>query len=676
MADKKAIYAPGELDKVKERLGPIDEKDAKRMQRLLGGDVGYEKTEAEKEREAAEAREVLAAKTKKKPRHIVEVTQNNGEKNNDKAYNKSGGIIPNIGVASYRERVKMDICAGDTGFHIKTPWQVFVSRISFFRTPPDKVSLWFVRDKLNEYYTHIENLVTEVRLIFPRNNLERGTKMKKAFPFAFDVLNILRQWKIEVISSEISKIQSHPREVTVREFINLLREIYKPIFILRNLNTDQHIAEYFNQLYKVVYLENPSHETEKMLKNISVAVTAWQYISIQLSRRLYPLLMKILCVYYVPYDRFFTENEEKICLFLGISKEEQLHPPSISDTVSTMDKNSDDDNSEETETTDEESKENFEELSNKTEEERNMEAAETKARDRGLKILETLFPKAGWDRLSERTDLYPYFSDVLELKKSSDLISPYDPTQLALVLASVIEELLYGFRYIKFSRTYDGGKSLNSFSEEWHKILQESFERVYLPRVSEYAHCFEHSSHQRTSPYIANLVNDLHWIRRYYFLPYYDYTSPTPPTFAKKNVVALYPLVRHLRRELTSFAAAIDAANKEGGAAMNLFVDGISNPWEKYSFEVENAISKRLNMILKKEQRTNVSLIFFTLAIVTVLDNHLNDSKSIAYNTDNSRLFRSSDEAGLVPVFWVEKQTNTFQLFKQSLEWQKTQVKT
>ena len=70
--------------------------------------------------------------------------------------------------------------------------------------------------------------------------------------------------------------------------------------------------------------------------------------------------------------------------------------------------------------------------------------------------------------------------------------------------------------------------------------------------------------------------------------------------------------------------------------------------------------------MLGKNQKNNASLIFFTLAIVTVLDSYLSNINSVAYKTDTEILFRNTDK--FKPVFWVEKQNDTFQIFKKSIE--------
>jgi hypothetical protein len=673
----KRIYAPGELDKIKRRLGNISEKEAKRMQKVLGGEIGYERGAAYEAGHAPAIRKSgLPASglpgPDTKPKRLVETAPA------DQEVVGGGGItgIPKfqrLGDPSYRERVKMDICAGSGEFAIKTLWQVFVSRLSFFNQPPDRVSAWFVKTNLNDYYARLECLVTSTRLLFPRNNVELGRKLQSESPTAFRILNTIRQWKLDVISSEINKVQSRPRSVFVKDFETMLREIYKPIFILQKLDIDTDIKNAYDRLYQIRFIENPVNTTEALQSKIPEALLALKYVCSNLHHLMYPLLMKIIALYYQEYESFFIENFESYKLFLGVDESNQILPD-VNKTKAAK-KDSGLAESAETEAEAEAEKDGeaevYDMLSEEEREERLKEQAlseaEAKAFGRGLKLLETLFPKAPWDKLDTFADFYPYFSDVLEIKKNGELIAPEDPAHLALILSQVIEELLYGFRHINFEGV-PFSDSLNAIVDDWHSAILESFEKKYLPLIYEYAHYFEHSSQKMNSTYALNIASEIHWIRRYYFLPSYEYTPVTPPSFAKKDVVALYVTARRLRKDLTGCAAAIEAANMEGGATTLAQVDGIKNPWEHYDFQVENPLSKRLDMLLGKKQRNNAALIFFTLAAATVLDSYLSGKNSAVYRMDNSILFRHTEQDKMKPVFWIEKQTGTFDLFKKSIE--------
>jgi hypothetical protein len=663
---KKTIYDPGELDGVKKRLGHIDAGEAKRMQKILGGEIGEERSKSnvnEYHKRGNTASENSYGGIQK-PKRTIELAPAVDDENN-KSQNIPYNKFHRLEELSYIERIKMDECCGSSEFNIKTAWQVFVSRLFFFKTPLDRVSPWFVKVILNEYYEKLESLVTSTRLIFPRNNTDLSKCVRAASKTAFKILDTLRQWKLDTVISEISKVQARPRNVFVKDFETILLRIYTPIYILENLDIEKDIKAAFSVLYEIASKEN--FREEKMMKNkIAEALSSYSYVRNELRRLLYPLLMKTIASYYQDYELFFYENSETYKEFLGLNESDQIIPEL---TVNKIDdqtvKNSEPEYKSAEAVEDSLSGVDGENSKDSTQE---MAAAEAKAIDRSMKILEVLFPKAPWDKMDSFPDFYPYFADVLEIKKNGELIAPEDPVQIVLVLSQVLEEMLYGFRYIDFKISLSDGDFLSSILDKWHDAIMSGFEKNYIPRIAEYAHFFEHSGQNRASTYAMNIAADIHWIRRYYFLPNYETLPPTPPSFIKKDVIALYPIVHSLRKDLTACASAIEAANSTGGSAIGADVVGIGNPWEAYKFEVENPLSKRLNMLLGKNQRNNASLIFFTLAVLTVLDNYLCGKNSIAYTANNQILFRHAEYDELKPVLWVEKQSGTFDIFKKSID--------
>ncbi|MDR2445497.1 MAG: hypothetical protein LBD44_06140 [Spirochaetaceae bacterium] len=684
---KKAVYEPGELDNVKKRLGPIDEKEAKRMQRLLGGEVGEEKKinvnpesfghlkySGDKKDESPGFKAKTAAH---KPKRLVEVVQSD---DNGKSSLPALPKFQRPPAPSYGERVKMDICAGNGEFGIKTIGQVFISRLSFFGAPHDRVSQWFIKLNLNDYYEQLERLVTSTRLLFPRSNAELCRKLQRSSSTAFAILNTIRQWKIDIIANEIAKFQSHPRNVFVSDFETFLREIYKPIYIMEKLDSEKDIRSAFMILYEIIFLEHTATETEKLRSRIEETVKSWQFVCFKLRYLLYPLLMKIISSYYQRYESFFIENSENYSQFLGILEFDKIPPDCVKNNNvgasgggETLDDSEDEYDAAGSDAVETDLYDIVDDSERaKQNKQRELDAAEAKAFERGIQILETLFPQAPWNKLGEFPDFYPYFADVFEIKKNGELIAPQDPAHLALILSQIIEELLYGFRYINFIGTQSAA-SLNEIVDDWHTAILESFEKKYLPLINEYAHYFEHSAQKRNSTYAMSIASDIHWVRRYYFLPNYGYIPSTPPSFLKKDVVSLYVTARRLRKGLAECAVAIEDAIKKGGASTNVMVTGIKNPWETYNFQIENPLSKRLNILLGKSQKHNASLIFFALAIVTVLDSYLSDRNSVAYRADTEILFRNSETDKFKPIFWVEKQKNTFQIFKKSIEGRKKQ---
>jgi len=581
---------------------------------------------------------------------------------------------------SYFERVKMDRYAGQIEFEIKSSAQVLVSIFSFFSHPVDYLNPRFVNRRMNEYYKKLEQLVTSTRTLLPRNNAKRAEQLKRISPFGYNVVNIFRNWDIEGIDNDMAKIQAHPRTVKMPEIENILRAIYKPLFILENLDIENHIKGAFKLLYKILYIESPMDAKEKYQDVIRNALAAFSDIRRDIQYCLYPALMKCISDHWIPYERFFIARRRRFMAFLNVTEQDRL--------------NGDDLNLQQMENVDAEVlKGNITEdaeaqnlvdviqedpndpkvIARKAQEE--AARAESKALDRGRAALEALFPQAGWDKLEEYPDLYPYFAEIYNLKRGYELIAPTDPIQQISILMHILEDIFFAMRYVRFATITgpDGNLvniegNLSDIINNWRGNIDVSFVREYLPRLTEYCRILENSAESRISPYAKKIVNELHWIKRLYFLPYYRFEAMGPPTFQKQDILSISNVVRMLRRYLTSIAMGIEQGTRQGGAEAKAPCNGISNPWEPYKFEVPNPVSRRLDMLLAPGKRNNASLVFFSLSAVTVLDYIINNEDSWAYANRPGPLFRSLNDEGVTPLFGVENKLDADKIFKDSLK--------
>jgi hypothetical protein len=211
-------------------------------------------------------------------------------------------------------------------------------------------------------------------------------------------------------------------------------------------------------------------------------------------------------------------------------------------------------------------------------------------------------------------------------------------------------------------------EAIGSIVANWRRYIDESFLKEYLPRLSEYCRMLEHSADSRNSVFAKKTLNELRWIKRLYFLPYYKFEAVGPPPFKNQDASVVYSQVRTFRKYLTMVAGGIEQGNRKGGAAAKARCDGIENPWEAHIFEVPNPISKRLNAILGPGKRNNSVLIFFALSIMTLLDNLLNGENSWAYSNDNVVLFRSLNNDGSTPLFGVSEKIDADQIFKNAIK--------
>jgi hypothetical protein len=566
----------------------------------------------------------------------------------------------------------MDRLAGSAEFDIKSPFQVLYSMLSFFSKPVDLVSSVFVSKRMNEYYKHIELMVTITRSLLPRNSILRNERFKRISPPAYEIVNLFRQWNIEKIAGDLAILQANPRNAKVEDFAEILRIIYKPLFLIEQLDLENHIKGAYRLLYKILFIENPTEAINKYQEQIRSAMAAFDIIRRDVRFLLYPLLLKLLSDKLLGYNTFFSERRNRFMAFLDASEADRLQPKAlvkeeeiteemvIGDTHNDSAEGAEADESQ---------------LNPEQREARALQEAERRAVDRGLDTLETLFPKAGWDRIDEYPDFFPYFSGVFDLGKNYALIPPTDPLQQVIILTRILEELLFGLRYITFSAVINPDGTVENIEEamtnimtNWHFYYDEAFSKEYLPRLAEYCRILDSPAESRTSPYAKRLINELHWTKRLYFLPYYRFESSSPPPFQKKDVDALYPEIRRLRKHLTAVASGIEHGLKAGGPGDNAHCDGIENPWENYNFQVPNPVSNRLDALLGKK-RTNASLVFYTLAVTVALDYLVNNDNSWAYKDDRPAvLFRSVNNAGITPAFGVDTEVDADALFRQSLK--------
>jgi hypothetical protein len=677
-----AIYAPGELSRIRSKLGVTDDREAKRLAEMLGGEVGVERS-GETENTSSRRKSSGTDGGSRGPKHRIELLSDEEEQGGRKPGFGRGSEEaddPSFPVkASYFERIKMDRFCALPDFRIKSSFQVMTSVLSFFNEPADLVNPYFINKGLDENYKWIEELVTSARTLFPRNNTQRNEKLKRISPPAYAILDVFRYWNIEKIAGEIAKIQNHPRNVKVVELSDLLKAVYRPLFVLEQLDLETHIKETFKLLYKLLYIESPIEAKEKYQNIIRNALVAFGQIRRDVQYYLYPLLMKLLSDRWLPYDTFFIDRRHRFMAFLNATEADQLSPASINVQDNT-DKNQDkaQDSPEEAgageEKDDPEEDPKDPQVIARKEKEAAREA-ERKALVQGIASLEALFPKAGWERLSSFPDLYPYFQDIFSLRKGYDLIAPTDPLIQIAILMRILEEFFFGLRYVSFGTVIGSNNTPTRVDEtvsriigNWHEYFNVTFEKEYLPRLSEYCRLIEQSEGSRTSQYAKKVLNEMHWIKRLYFMPYYKFDTLFPPPFQKRDVAAVYPEIRALRRSLAAVAAGIEQANKIGGAKKMVPCDGVDNPWEPYNFEVPNPVSTRLNALIAPRKRNNAVLVFFSLAISTVLDHLVNEADSWAYGEYSGVLFRSLGNKGVLPQFGVDKKIDADRIFKESLQ--------
>ncbi|MDR0707974.1 MAG: hypothetical protein LBF60_08910 [Treponema sp.] len=661
----KLTYGEDELRKTRARLDVKDEEEAKFMMKVLGGKVG----EVRSEKPETQGRDGWNRPyVKQTPLRRVE-TNEFAEEDDALLDTALAGWVA-AGKLSYRERVKMDAHEAGSEFKIKTWMQAFRSKLAFFTPPPDVVSRFFVTSKMDDYFLPLKKLVNKVRLIFPRNNTARTQKLKQGFPVAFSILDVIRYWDVEKISSLLSRLQSRPRSVVVSDFKGIIKAFYRPLFMLELIEPELHLVQALNDL-NALFQSEPDMKINK--KTQDEIVELFNEVDEDIRYRLYPLLMKFVSPVYLSYSAFFSEYEKDIRAFLGVTPNEIIQPVKPADSRNAHTAAYDDaekaEKYDEKEDTGEDAPLGLSAAdTDKEEEPRVLPQSNPHAVQRGLDILEQLFPEAGWEHLDTFPDIYHYFAKPLSLKRNEDIIDPENPVLQTLILMRILEELFYGFRSISFNEVGFDLAEFLAIIDEWPQLIENGFERMYLPRLAEFAKLFYAPLEAKQKVYAMKIREELNWTARLFLFPQLKIDMFSKSFVHNKEISSAFPKIRTLRQDFTIIAQEIEKAVQAGGASAHASCAAINNPWDKYVFQVENPLSKRLNALLSKEQRTNVSLIYYTLSVLSVLDYFLNNANSWAYKTNTAKLFRSSDDDGFVPEPPPEKSVDADEIFRRYIE--------
>ena len=220
-------------------------------------------------------------------------------------------------------------------------------------------------------------------------------------------------------------------------------------------------------------------------------------------------------------------------------------------------------------------------------------------------------------------DLYPYFHPIFNFPKGTELISAEDPLQQVVILAAIIQELLYGFRNINIQS--EQKDEIEKITDKWHLFIDEMIQKHYSKMLIEYCRYVEKGVDYSAGKYGQKLLVDSFWFKRRFIMPYLKfktlYRSQTLPLKAPKFHHSVRNLFMQLRSLLGDFE---NSKNKE---------EIIPNYTEDFKFEIENTTSRRLRKLLEDDNiaASNENLLRHTFQIISLLDYLLNSEDSIYY---------------------------------------------
>ncbi len=668
MADNNRSFAPGTLDNTRKNIGPIDAEEAKEMQRKLGGEVLPERAEPVD----------TSNMPRRAPRHSKVVRSSRSSSGAQGAAGNAASTGAQS-ASSSQSTVASKIRIDDEGlppmsshdlklidelmmspeYGIKPNYGVFNFLYRMSSRNRRKVMREFVTHTLKSSVEHLQSFVGTIKTFIQISPDTYKAKIATDTELKFKFLRTVGKWAIHNIKAMQLELEAQSDNLTIASLVPFVQAVYRQLLTIYYIGEQKIpvlIKEIFSDISENASTKIGKGKAQKLAKQ---AITEWLYVHDQLIKGMYPLLMRMCATEYVEFPRFFMAQVSQILKFVNLTKFDLLVPEKKKKQAA-------------------EGEEEEEKTEEKEEEEQKSKRHVAGEKDdivlAGFQILEQLFPEAGFTNLESYPDMFPYFQPLYKFNDGFNTLSPRNGLQVTLVLIRILEDLFQGCRNIAFNFTADDSlvdmtDDLSEVFSEWSYYREDLFDKKYGDYLRPFVNAAYSQKDYPSSQYGKESINNMLWKQKYYFFPYYKFNAPTltkPVNDSKYK--PLYARTDYMRTLFTTLVRRIDE-NQAGRKP----VLGITNPWDRYVFDVPNTVSKRLDVLLgaKKDDEstnaTNANLLKYTLLIMAVLDWWINNPSSPVYTTDTSIIYRISEKDG-APEFSVPMRNDQNQLFAASVK--------
>jgi len=645
----KEKYKPGELTRVKNNLGNISKDEAKKMSEILGGEIGIEQTDQDINDRYEEMLYQTKSKTKDKWIHQTSFSDSNEKEEKN--------VIPIK--YTYLEKIKLFYLASHPDHSIKTSKQTIKAVFDIFLKQKNYINPNLIESSNYYFFKSIKTLVKSTRFIC--KSIQKKYIRREENPFYWLIADTICTWDIESIQEEIFKLKQESHNIALESWAPLIKQIYTPIILLSKLNRKKDIEGALHYLYRLSIegLFKKDLKIDRLRKSYTLALSEIDNVFIIIKFRLYPLLLMFVSTKAYDYNTMFRLKSHEILNFLDL-KTEDLITILNDHTQKTTERN------------DSEEGINREEISNR-------EEIEDISIQKGIILLNKMFPSAGWNILDEKPDMFPYFQPILNIPSEISLISPEDPLQRIVILFAILKDLFYGFSNIEYGFIVnDMGKptelkdKMDLLIKNWYLFNDELILKNYIGPLNEYCRHLERSIDLSETEYTKRIASDILWLKKTYITPNMSLELPKimqPRT--KTAIPKLYESVGELKSILKRMVLEIFSQGE-------IAIETIRNHEDESWFEIDNHVSKRLIFLLKQENKklTNKVLILYTYEIIEVLNNILLSTDQETEEKGILGLFRSEGSREHKPIYSVNSNNTFFKLkdkklkntFKRNLE--------
>jgi hypothetical protein len=563
----------------------------------------------------------------------------------------SGETI-SLPVVSDKELLAMNQLMAEKEYGIKLPF-------SFLRPDKsDRINPEFVLYTLNDYLGHVQSCIASTRkMIPPAENKAFYQELAQAQPMVSSLVAAVCGIDIRQLSSQLAVLQKNANDVSVSQLVPFTQLLFQPLIRVYYLGYSG-VSKLYKALYLYMSREQAVSNPDELKRSVELAIEEWHYLFSKVYPGFYPLILRMCSSSLLSITQLFYANGSHVLSWLGVQPAEVLilREGDLSGKASAT----------------EQKKEAVPVLPPSAPAERIPPEVR-----KGLTLLERLFPESGWDRLEEMPDMCAYFQPILQFQDGFTQLAPENPLHQMMILFFILEDLFQGLRHIKFealeilSLQYDV-ESIDKILEDWILYQENVFDKTYCVDLKAYTHQIYTQPDYYKSPYGQKLLANMYTLTKHMFLPWFNINLyGTVKSKKEERLPAFYLRVSRLKNLLDRYYAEIAAAPEGSEQNIDGSVPGIINPWEPYTFDIANSVSRRLDAICggkHSKTRTNALLIEHTLSILNVLDWWINSKDSFAYAKPPLYLYRVVEPGSSVPAFGVTSRSDVDALFIQHLK--------
>ena len=647
------------MDATRKNIGAIDAAEAARMTKILGGEIMTEKSapiDHSKLPKRPSSNRVVGATPRRSS------SQKSGSENSRASSSsseevsalKSSGAF-SLPPISAKDNLKIDRLMMSSYYAIKPNYGLFNFVKHFSKNGSERVIPEFAEITIKAMNEHFEAFVGAIKTLIQASPDTYKSKIQTDLDLKFRLLRKVSEWSARDIKLSYVNLGALQDTPVVSDLIPFVKAMYKQVITIYYLGENV-VSKSIKEVYTDI-LHYPNIDKVKFANLAKSAVNEWNYIYLHIIKGLYPLLMRMCGTQYSDFPYFFTNSVQQILNFVGLKKFDLLLAEKKPDSTEVR-----------------QAKEGENKPANDAETQKKEQAAKEAAsrvemRERGISLLNRLFPGAGWERIDTFPDLWPYFDPLYDFDDCFLLLAPENPMQITIVLCEILQDFFHACIKMKFDM--DANPLLKTKEDnfvkamsEWPVYVDTLFEKEYGEPLNLLANQIYSQPNYLNTHSGKKTVTEILWTTKYSFLPFFSFEQLLlERPLNNSKYLPLSIRTAFLKSAFDAFVK--QAAQVEAAKGM---VGGFENPWEHYEFEFESPISKRMDVLLNAKDHgpnmtaTNMNLIKYISHILAVLDWWINDKTSPAYKADAHKIYRTRPGT-TEPAFSMEPRDDQDKLF-------------